>query len=77
VDLNAREIGLLLPLAALMLILGFVPMPFLAQSEPAVQSLIDTAQAKALDIKAAEGEAVVVSVIWPEAVAAAPVPLAE
>jgi len=46
VDLNGREIGLLMPLAALMLILGFYPAPFLAKSEPAVASLLETVEEK-------------------------------
>jgi NADH-quinone oxidoreductase subunit M len=45
-DLNGREIGLLLPLAALMIILGFFPAPFLAKSEPAVVSLLETVEQK-------------------------------
>ena len=47
-DLNGREIGLLLPLAALMIILGFFPQPFLAKSEPAVLSLLETIEEKRL-----------------------------
>ena len=70
-DLNAREIGLLMPLAALMLILGFVPAPFLAQSEAAVQSLLMTSEDKAARVEAAgPDEVVVVEMSWPEAVAA-------
>ena len=68
-DLNGREIGLLLPLAALMLLLGFLPTPFLQQSEPAVRSLIETSVAKAAAVDAADGVAVVVPVVWPESVA--------
>jgi NADH-quinone oxidoreductase subunit M len=47
-DLNGREIGLLLPMAVLMIVLGFYPAPFLAKSEPAVQSLLQTVEAKRL-----------------------------
>ena len=36
-DLNGREIGLLLPLAALMLLMGFWPAPFLERSERTVR----------------------------------------
>jgi NADH-quinone oxidoreductase subunit M len=56
-DLNGREIGLLMPMAALMLILGFFPAPFLAKSEPAVVSLLQTVEDKrvvALEMAGAE-----------------------
>jgi NADH-quinone oxidoreductase subunit M len=76
-DLNAREIGLLLPLVALMVWLGMGPAPFLARSEAAVQSLLTTSVAKARAVRQADdGVAVVVPVRWPEAVATAPVPAA-
>jgi NADH-quinone oxidoreductase subunit M len=55
-DLNGREVGLLMPLAALMFILGFYPAPFLARSEPAVQSLLETVEQKR-GISLAEAEA--------------------
>ena len=75
-DLNGREIGLLVPLAALMLLLGFWPAPFLERSEIAVRSLVATSIAKADAVEAAEavagGVAVVVPVLWPEPVAVAP-----
>jgi len=77
-DLNGREVGLLLPLAVLMLVLGFWPSPFLAQSEQAVRSLLDTSIAKAEAVEAAGPDEVVqVPVVWPEAVAssAAPAPV--
>lgn len=45
-DLNAREVGLLMPLVVLMLVLGFFPNPFLEKSEPAAQFLLDTIEAK-------------------------------
>lgn len=45
-DLNGREIGLLVPMAALMLILGVYPAPFLARSEPAVQALLELVEEK-------------------------------
>lgn len=45
-DLNAREIGLLVPLVALMIILGFAPNPFLKKSEPAVKSLLEMIEFK-------------------------------
>lgn len=73
-DLNGRELGLLLPLAALMIWLGMGPAPFLAQSEAAVQSILATSTAKAEAVEAAEPGAVVsVPVVWPERVAG-PVP---
>jgi NADH-quinone oxidoreductase subunit M len=76
-DLNGREIGLLLPLAVLMVVLGFWPAPFLQQSERAVRSVIQTAEVKAAAVEAAEaagdGVAVVVPVAWPVDVVAVPV----
>ena len=76
-DLNGREIGLLLPLAALMLLMGFWPAPFLDRSERAVRSLIATSEVKAGAVLAAskdlDAEPVVVDVVWPADVAAAPV----
>ena len=72
-DLNGREIGILVPLAGLMLLLGFWPAPFLERSEIAVESLVATSIAKADAVDAAEalpgGVAVVVPVLWPEPVA--------
>jgi NADH-quinone oxidoreductase subunit M len=38
-DLNAREIGLLAPLLALMLFMGAYPMPFLKRTAPSVQAV--------------------------------------
>jgi NADH-quinone oxidoreductase subunit M len=35
-DLNAREVGLLVPLLILMLVMGVYPRPFLDRSQPAV-----------------------------------------
>ncbi|PAP74776.1 NADH dehydrogenase [Rubrivirga sp. SAORIC476] len=76
-DLNGREIGLLLPLAALMLLMGFWPAPFLDRSERAVRSLIATSEVKAGAVLAAskdlDAKPVVVDVVWPADVAAAPV----
>lgn len=74
-DLNGREIGLLVPLAALMLLLGFWPSPFLAQSERAVRSLLETSELKAAAVEsAAADEVVVVPVAWPDEVALTPPP---
>ncbi len=47
-DLNAREIGLLLPLVVLMFWLGFGPAPFLDKSERTVNSLLETIETKRL-----------------------------
>ncbi|MDA1333793.1 MAG: proton-conducting transporter membrane subunit, partial [Bacteroidetes bacterium] len=57
-DLNARELVLLLPLAALMVIMGFFPAPFLAKSEPAVQDLLQKIETKrvAAALEAAESD---------------------
>jgi NADH-quinone oxidoreductase subunit M len=63
VDLNFREIGLLLPLAVLMLVLGFYPTPFLAKSEPAVVALLETIQEKrALALGEVEAEHLLVTI---------------
>ncbi len=45
-DLNAREFGLLVPLAVLMIILGVAPNPFLKRSEPATDYLLQVIQEK-------------------------------
>jgi len=45
-DLNLRELGLLIPLAVLMIVLGFAPTPFLEKSEPAVRDLLETIETK-------------------------------
>ena len=77
-DLNGREIGLLLPLVALMVLMGFWPTPFLQRSERAVRSLIETSELKAAaTASAAPGEVVVVPVAWPADVATAPAPASE
>jgi NADH-quinone oxidoreductase subunit M len=41
-DMNAREFGLMVPLAALMLILGFAPNVFLQQTAPTTDFLLET-----------------------------------
>ena len=76
-DLNPREIGLLMPLAVLMLVMGFWPAPFLARSEATVQGLLATVAAKGEAVEAAAETAVagttsapvVVPIVWPESVA--------
>ena len=45
-DLNKRELALLVPLAVLMVVLGMMPAPFLAKSEPAVQHLLEVIETK-------------------------------
>jgi len=45
-DLNGREIGLLIPLFLLMIIMGFMPNPFLQKSEPAVRDLLEGIETK-------------------------------
>lgn len=45
-DLNPREVVLLLPLVVLMVWLGLGPKPFLDRSEPAVRMLLDTIESK-------------------------------
>ncbi len=45
-DLNGREVGLLVPLAVLMVVLGFWPQPFLNVSAPAVDAMVELVEAK-------------------------------
>ena len=69
-DLNGREIGLLIPLAVLMIWLGMGPAPFLNKSEDTVQAILDTARTKAAATEAAApGEIVAVPLEWPNRVA--------
>jgi NADH-quinone oxidoreductase subunit M len=51
-DLNGRELGLLVPLAALMVILGVAPASFLRMSEPAVEHLLETIETKRMVVEA-------------------------
>ena len=79
-DLNAREIGLLLPLAIAMIWLGMGPAPFLARSEGAVRAVLETARLKAENVRAAgDGVATATPLRWPSDLAQAPaeVPPAE
>lgn len=46
VDMNGREVALMLPLAVLMLVLGFAPNPFLQKSEPAAEYLLNVVEEK-------------------------------
>ncbi len=45
-DLNRRELIILVPLAALMILMGVMPQPFLERSEPATAQLLELVQAK-------------------------------
>ena len=45
-DMNFREVGLMIPLAVLMVWLGVGPQPFLATSEPAANTLLETIEEK-------------------------------
>ena len=47
-DLNLREVVVLLPLAVLMVVMGFLPQPFLKTSEPSVAFLLDVIETKRL-----------------------------
>jgi len=42
IDINLREIIVLLPLAIMMIVMGIYPKPFLSRMEPTVQELLDT-----------------------------------
>jgi len=55
-DLNGREVGLLVPLALLMVVLGFSPNPFLEKSEPAVRDLLETVEHKLALAQQAENQ---------------------
>jgi NADH-quinone oxidoreductase subunit M len=55
-DMNGREFALMLPLAALMLILGFAPNAFLQKSENATDFLLETMETKRMAVLEAEGE---------------------
>ena len=55
-DLDAREVGLLLPLVVLMLVIGFAPNPFLEKSRPATEHLLNVIQEKRAAASAARLE---------------------
>ncbi|MDX1419463.1 MAG: NADH-quinone oxidoreductase subunit M [Rubricoccaceae bacterium] len=78
-DLNAREIGLLAPLAVLMVLIGFWATPFLRVSEDAVRAVLLTSEAKAAAVEAAAEQpapaVVAVPLQWPERVAERPRPV--
>lgn len=45
-DLNAREVLLLAPLAVLMMLIGFMPQPFLEKSDSAARFILETVEQK-------------------------------
>ncbi len=45
-DINGREFAILAPLAVLMIVIGFVPQPFLEKSEVSMEFLLDTIETK-------------------------------
>jgi NADH-quinone oxidoreductase subunit M len=45
-DLNWREIGMLVPLSALMVWIGFFPSPLLRRMEPSVARIVEQVQAR-------------------------------
>jgi len=51
-DLNAREFGLMVPLIVLMFVLGFYPTPFLQQTAPTTDFLLETVEEKRMAIEA-------------------------
>ena len=55
-DMNAREFGLMVPLVVLMFVLGFYPQPFLQQTAPTTEFLLETVEEKraAIQEQAAE-----------------------
>ncbi|MDX1531032.1 MAG: NADH-quinone oxidoreductase subunit M [Rhodothermales bacterium] len=65
-DLNAREIGLLLPLAVLMLWLGFGPAPFLELSASSVDALLALMEAKTAGVEVVEFAAPAAPQLTPE-----------
>jgi len=48
-DMNGRELALMLPLAILMLVMGFFPTPFLKQMEPSTTFIMETIQERRAD----------------------------
>ncbi|PSQ60375.1 MAG: Fe-S-binding domain-containing protein, partial [Bacteroidetes bacterium QH_10_64_19] len=55
-DLNAREFVLMAPLIVLMFVLGFFPNPFLRQTAPTTEFLLETVEEKraAVEVQAAD-----------------------
>ncbi|MBM3976495.1 MAG: NADH-quinone oxidoreductase subunit M [Planctomycetes bacterium] len=56
-DLNAREIGLLVPLLVLVVWIGVRPADFLARCEPSLNALVERAQAARVNLASASDEA--------------------
>ena len=56
-DLNAREFGLMVPLIVLMFVLGFYPGPFLRQTAPTTEFLLETVEEKRAAVERMENEA--------------------
>ena len=50
-DMNAREFGLMVPLVVLMFVLGFYPNPFLQQTAPTTEFLLETVEEKRAAIR--------------------------
>ena len=50
-DMNAREFGLMVPLIVLMFVLGFYPNPFLQQTAPTTEFLLETVEEKRAAIR--------------------------
>jgi NADH-quinone oxidoreductase subunit M len=73
-DLNAREAFALVPLAVMMLVLGFLPQPFLGKQERAVRDLLETVEAKRLAALESPGTARVA--LAPSALTGQPAPAA-
>jgi len=53
-DVNGRELLLMAPLVVLMLVMGFYPAPFLAQTEPTTTFLLDTIEEKRAAVESME-----------------------
>ncbi len=51
-DMNGREILLMVPLVILMFVLGFYPHPFLRQTEPTTEFLLETVEEKRAAVQA-------------------------
>ncbi len=73
-DMTMREFVLMAPLAILMLVMGFYPQPFLNQTQPTTDFLLETIEAKHIAAIEAEQE-VPVSAVHSEDTEAEPAPL--
>ena len=54
-DLNARELGILVPLAVLIIILGVYPKPVLERMEPAARAVLEQAAQSRIQQQPANG----------------------